>query len=462
MMSPINEFFPLISVYITNYNYGAFIQKSIDSVFDQSFKNWELIIIDDGSTDNSKSIIEKYRNHQKVKIVYQKNKGLNVSNNIALRIADGKYIMRLDADDYLDENALLVLSNKLEENDHLGLVFPDYFLVDSEGEILNIEKRNSFTEDVPLLDQPPHGACTMIRKAALESVGGYDEEFKCQDGYELWVKFTAKYEVANIPTPLFYYRQHGNNLTTNEEKILKTRIRIKEKHLEENKKDIYNSIAIIPVRGSKFNSNHLAFKKLNGSEILKIKIDEALKSKKFGQVIISSPDEEIEEFIRVNYANDKVIFHKRPSELAQLNIGLSGTIESVLDFEVVKNYSPNIICVLSIEYPFSNSNDFDDAINTLNLFETDSLISVRKDNNVYYQHHGKGMQAILGLDKFTKLEREILYQYAGGIIATKTSSYKKTKELINGTVGHIVVSQKSAFRIQTDFDLELAERITEL
>ncbi len=453
---------PLITVYITNFNYGSYIEEAIASVFKQTYSKWELIIIDDGSTDNSKQIIDQYIDHPSVKIIYQKNRGLNVTNNIALRIANGKYIMRLDADDYLDQNALLVMSNSLEQNDHFGLVFPDYFLVDADGNILNIERRNSFKEKV-LLDQPAHGACTMIRKSALESVGGYDEEFGCQDGYELWVKFTAKFEVANIETPLFYYRQHGNNLTTNENRILDTRARIKEKFISRTKVSSQKVLAIVPVRESKYNANQLAFKEIDGTTILRIKIEALLKAKRIDLIVVSSPDEEMNIFIKEHFPDEpRLLFHKRDKELTQLNTGLGPTIENVLEFEPVVKLDPSILLTISIEYPFSNAVDFDDAINTLTIFQTDSLISVRKDNNVFYQHHGDGMKSILGMDKFSKLEREILYQYAGGIIATQTAAFKETKALINGTIGHIVIPQKSAFRIQTDFDLAIAQKINAL
>ncbi len=68
---------PLVTIYITNYNYGKYLQKSIESVLNQTFKNFELIIIDDGSTDSSKSIISKFKNNSKIRVVYQKKKGLN-------------------------------------------------------------------------------------------------------------------------------------------------------------------------------------------------------------------------------------------------------------------------------------------------------------------------------------------------------------------------------------------------
>ena len=93
----------LISVYITNYNYGKYLEQSIKSVLNQTTKDFELIIIDDGSTDNSLEIIKKFENKPQIKFIKQKNKGLNVSNNIALKLSKGKYIIRLDADDWLEK-----------------------------------------------------------------------------------------------------------------------------------------------------------------------------------------------------------------------------------------------------------------------------------------------------------------------------------------------------------------------
>ena len=92
---------PLITVYITNYNYSKYLKKSINSVISQSYRNFELIIIDDGSTDSSKSIIEKIKSSKIKKKIYNTNVGLNKSNNIAINAANGSYILRLDSDDFL-------------------------------------------------------------------------------------------------------------------------------------------------------------------------------------------------------------------------------------------------------------------------------------------------------------------------------------------------------------------------
>ena len=115
---------PVVSVYIVNHNYGRFLQQAIDSVLKQTFKDFEIIFIDNGSEDDSKEKLEKYFSNKKIKIILQKNIGLNAANNIALKFARGKYIMRLDADDYLDKNALEIMYLTLEKKKNLGFVLP--------------------------------------------------------------------------------------------------------------------------------------------------------------------------------------------------------------------------------------------------------------------------------------------------------------------------------------------------
>ena len=157
-----NDHSPIITVYITNFNYGEYLKKSITSVLNQTFKNIELIIVDDGSTDNSKKILNEYFKNKKIKIIYQKNKGLIKSCNIAIKLASGQFIMRLDADDYLDKNALLILYNEIIKNDEIALVYSDYFLIDKFENLISHERKNSIKHN-SLKNNPAHGACSLIR-----------------------------------------------------------------------------------------------------------------------------------------------------------------------------------------------------------------------------------------------------------------------------------------------------------
>lgn len=444
----------LVTVYITNFNYGKFIKQAIESVLMQTEQSFELIIIDDGSTDNSKEIIEKYKDLKNIRIVYQKNKGLNVTNNIALRAARGKYIVRLDADDYFSPNALELLLEKLESDSKLGMVFPDYFIVDTQGEVLERQKRHDFDNEVKLFDQAAHGACTMIRVQFLREIGGYDESFSCQDGYELWVKFTSKFKVSNINEPLFYYRKHGKNLTSNEDRILDTRATINSKFVKKFNKEI-KSVAIIPVRGEGNNIYKLPF---GSHTLLEEKINQALESNFITKVIVTSPDENIKKLINDKYENlDKVSFFYRDKSKTRINVDLNSTLELIV--KKFKNLDFKAITILAIEFPFLKPSKIDDAINTMVLFDADSLISVRNTNKLLFRHNGRGMNPILGMEKFTKMEREMLYFHSGGISVSTRKNFEKNNKMLSGKVGHILLDQKSAFEINTEFDMKIATLI---
>ncbi len=446
---------PLVTVYITNYNYGSFIKEAIESVLNQSLKDFELIIIDDGSTDHSKNIIEEFTFRDEVKVIYQENKGLNITNNVAIQAATGKYIIRLDADDYLHQDALKLMSAKLESDPELGLVFPNYFYVDMEGELIGEEKRHDFQNDVVLLDQPAHGACTMIRLDFLKQVGGYNEAYTCQDGYELWVKFTQNFKVANHSSPLFYYRQHGSNLTADEQKILKTRALINEEFVNE-KQYHTGTLAIIPIRGG---TQDIAFKSLNGTNLLELKLKEVFRSKNINKVVVTSPDPRVEALLNSVTNGKTVQFHHRKKIEAKHFHNLNPTINEIVTLEKSKGFEFDVISILTLEYPFLEAYKMDDVINTMLVFGSDSIIGVKSDNSVFYQHHGDGLHPILDRDKYTRLEREALYKQVGGITAVRKNSFLKSKEMVTGSVGHIMMDQQSSFGLFTQLDWEIAENL---
>ena len=452
---------PLVSIYITNYNYGSYIKEAIESVLNQSFKDIELIIIDDGSTDNSREIIESYAHLNNTRIIFQKNKGLNVTNNIAMRLAHGKYLVRLDADDYFSEDAIEKMCQKLESDSQLGLVFPDYYLIDTLGDVIAKEQRHAFDKDVSLLDQPAHGACTMIRRSFLEKLGGYNESFSCQDGYDLWIRFTAKYKVANINEPLFYYRQHNSNLTKNEDRILNTRAEIKESFVTKENIKTPKTLGILPIRGEKVNRYSLAFEKFGDEYLIDKKIKAALKANHIDQLVVTSPDKNIQEHVLNNYSNEKIFFIERPRNLARINKDLKDTVEFIFKDERLQRHQFDSFLLMFLEYPFVTANTLDDAIQTMAIFDLDSLISVRQDNSLFYNHDGKGMKAINDQDQFTKIEREAIYKFTAGLMLTRVALFNDQKTFIGQRAGHIEVNQQAAMGLYTDFDVKIAKLIAE-
>ena len=450
---------PLITVYITNYNYGKFIKKAINSVLNQTFSNFELLIIDDGSTDNSREIIENYKNNPIIKIVYQQNKGLIVTNNIALRAAQGKYLIRLDADDYFDENALLIMVNKLESNPSLGLVYPDYYIVDEYNEILNLVKREPI-DNVEVKDNPAHGACTMIRIDFLKEVGGYDENFNCQDGYYLWINFISRYKVLNINTPLFYYRRHSSNLTNNEDKIFNTRAEIKRKISFINK-TYSQAVGIIPIRGANYTENQIAFKNFLGTSLIEWKLKSLLQTNMVKKIVVTTPDEKILNYIQENYSanSSKIILHKRAIEFARLNRGLEETIANIFEEYEKELEQYEYFFTADIRYPLIYSNTIDAAIKAIQIFRSNSLVTVRPESRIFFRRSNHGLVNILNQEKFTKLERDEFYRYSGGIILTSKSYFSSNKQLLGGTIGHVIIDEYSSLFIKDESDIPINELI---
>lgn len=217
----------IISVYITNSNYGKYLEKSIQSVLKQTYKFIEIIIIDDASTDNSKKILKKYKTNTKITIIYnKKKKGLIRSSNIAIRATNGDFFLRLDADDYLHQNAIKEMYQNIKKSSDIALVFCDFYnFKDGLKNFSRYSYKNK--KNCNINDNPAHGACSLINKRIFKKVGGYNNKWDRQDGYYIWFAFLLKkYRIIYCKKPLFFYRKHNNNLSSNFTKIIKTRLKI--------------------------------------------------------------------------------------------------------------------------------------------------------------------------------------------------------------------------------------------
>ena len=114
---------PHFSIIVSSYNYGHFLPDTIESVLAQKYKYWELILVNDGSTDNTLNVMQEYaKKDKRIKIINQKNQGLSMARNNAMKIANGDYYWFVDADDFIDKNALTLLSQKVEKTNYPDIV----------------------------------------------------------------------------------------------------------------------------------------------------------------------------------------------------------------------------------------------------------------------------------------------------------------------------------------------------
>lgn len=443
---------PLITVYIASYNYAKYVETAIKSVLTQTCQDFELIIIDDGSTDESREIIKKYENHEKIKVIFQQNKGLNATNNVAIKHSKGRYIIRLDADDFFEPEALGVMLSILEGDRNLGLIFPDYYYVDIDDSRIGTLRRHFFDDEVTLYDQPAHGACTMIRLDYLKKLGGYDETFSCQDGFELWIKFITFYKVTNISRPLFSYRKHESSLSTNQDKILETRRYIKRKFAEKHLKSL-DTLGIIPIRNRRFEGHNWSLFEYKGKKVIDHLIDNCQATQNLNHLVITTSNQTVLKYLKDSYsANDFLSIIKRPAKLEAYDIKLNKTIDFILN---QKDWTHETLALVSVEYPFIDSNLIDEALDTLNIFNSESLISVKPSKGPFYRHNGKTLKAILDQDKHTSYEREALYQSVGGLMVSTVEGFNKNNSLIGERVSHLLVNDKSSFGVIRNFQFQL-------
>lgn len=452
---------PLVTVYVLNYNYAIYLKDCIDSVLLQSYDNCEIIVIDDGSTDNSKEVLSEYEGHDRLHIVYQENIGLIKSIYRAFSIANGEYVVRVDADDWIAPKFIEKLVARIDGDEGIAMIFPDYYEVDESGHLLHRVKRHDFSTDVTLLDQPAHGACTLIRKSAYFDVGGHNQKLQCQDGVDIWLAITEKYRVANLKEPLFYYRKHSRSLTKNHSKILQNRSIIYRDHAVRRGYKAEAVIAFIPVREELVGENEFVLLEIAGKSLLQWTIEKALDSDLVTDIVISTDSDKLENYIYKNskmYNSKKVKVHKRSKELASQGVHIN---ESICDFFKTYEYDlDGSIVILTPDYPFSTHAHIDAAMYYGYLFNVDVVDTVLEDSSIMYYHNGKGLVELF--DGEIRHERDNVYIRKGGITVYRKNHIQYVRSQIKQDAivrGHIVVDEYSSFEVRSIDDARIADYI---
>lgn len=204
------------TVYTASYNYASYIETAIQSVLGQTFQDFEYIIIDDSSTDDTQEVLKEYKHMENVKIYKtHKNLGLIRCANIALMRSRGEYIIRLDGDDWLEPHALKEFNDIIKKKKPT-IIYPEFYEHYRHGETVHVKHRDLRYNHY----FSPHGACCPIKKSFLDLIIGYDDRFRCQDGYYLWLMAnTMKQSIVFYEEPLFTYYRHPTSLS-NKKKLI--------------------------------------------------------------------------------------------------------------------------------------------------------------------------------------------------------------------------------------------------
>ncbi|MCA9057030.1 MAG: glycosyltransferase [Planctomycetaceae bacterium] len=218
---------PRVTVIMPVYNGENFIREALDSVFQQTFTDYEVLVVDDGSTDGTRAILESYG--ERLQVLQQQNQGHVVARNMAMKVARGEWIAMLDADDIWEDNAL---EEMLKLADHADVVytarsnFEDSQRVDDVNFASGIMPQGDIFEDL-LLDNFITHSGVMMKRAVLEQTGGYDTSLKTTCDWELWLRLAAEgHPFAGSPLPLVRYRWRATSHSKNHQQTCIDRVNI--------------------------------------------------------------------------------------------------------------------------------------------------------------------------------------------------------------------------------------------
>jgi glycosyltransferase involved in cell wall biosynthesis len=236
---------PIISIIIPTYNRCNLLPRAINSVLNQSFKNFELIIVDDGSTDETKKIIEKYlKKNSRIKYIYQKNSGSPAQpRNTGIKIAKGNYIAFLDHDDEwfndkLEKQIKMYIKNN--KDNKIGLVGCGAISINTkskEKKIIKFPPSLKIKSAKALKKIIPYSCSSiMIKKSIFQEIGLFDEKMRVSDDYDMYIRISRKYRFIFIQEPLFNYYIHENNLSKSNSLINENMIKDVQKIIKKHKK----------------------------------------------------------------------------------------------------------------------------------------------------------------------------------------------------------------------------------
>lgn len=441
-----------ITVYLVSHNYGKYLQEAIESVLRQTVGGWELLLFDNGSTDNTNDVMELYKGDPRVKIFKTRKISLPAVANLALEKAKGQYIIRLDADDVLDENIFLVLSNYLDRHPEFALAFPDYFLIDDYGEIVSQQRRKQIYHSNHLLDLPANGACTMIRAGVLKKIGGYREDLGAQDGFDIWSKITREYKCTNVNLPLFYYRRHGRNLTDNQMLILSARRAIKKDASSAILKKYRPVIGVIPCRKNYDIFPDLWSKRIGNETLLDKAIKTSLDSNVLDKIVVTSDNPQAQD-VMSKYRDKRLVFIGRSPKHTIISASIVFTLEHIA--KKLKIPYSGITSLLYIQAPFTTAACLEESIYTLVINDADSAIAVEEMSSQLYKRAPHGL-ICLNSSGNMRSDFDTVYSEVRTSLATKNTNLK-TGSLMGSKIAHFVISKEEAFFIETKRDYDIAK-----
>lgn len=207
-----------ISLIITVYNRQQFLAMTIQSVLAQTYQDFELLIWDDGSTDNSVEMAQQYAQQDaRIRVVAADHQGFAPALKAAIAMTTGAYLGWVDSDDLLAPTALQETIAVLETAPSVGMVYTQYHLINEKGTDQGLGARNQipYSRDQLLVSFMTFHF-RLLRRSVYDGIGGLDASYERAEDYDLCLRLSEVTEIRHVPKPLYFYRQHGNNMTNDQ------------------------------------------------------------------------------------------------------------------------------------------------------------------------------------------------------------------------------------------------------
>jgi glycosyltransferase involved in cell wall biosynthesis len=211
---------PIVSIIVPAYNASKYIEKTVISVQGQLFQEWELIIVDDGSTDDQNMLIEQLiKVDDRIQLLQQPNQGVSAARNNGYRKSQGRYVAFLDADDLWLPNNLSEKLLKFEHGDY-GLVHSNATVIDSKGRETGAKlegKEGNLLEDLLSWNGPhiPGPSSILVRREVMDLVGLFDTSLSTSADFDFFIRVASKFIVGHVPIVTWQYRVHSGNMHGN-------------------------------------------------------------------------------------------------------------------------------------------------------------------------------------------------------------------------------------------------------
>lgn len=209
---------PKVSVVIPAYNAMTYLPDTLNSVLQQTFSDFEVLIIDDGSTDHIQAWVAQNITDPRVRLIAQANQGLSAARNTGIANAQGEYVAFLDADDLWEPTKLEVQVRYLDNNSAVGLVYNWIAVIDAQGKPTGKVWRGDIEGDVleevlqrNIIDCPS----VLVRRKCFDDVGVFDRTLRSVEDWDMWIRIATRYNFGVTREALVYYRQHTSNMSKN-------------------------------------------------------------------------------------------------------------------------------------------------------------------------------------------------------------------------------------------------------